>query len=90
MVGADLFNTGNGNAIFGRQHISRKNRWFMSGTGHDNTNGKSESGASFGDYPLISSDTLFAIGNGTSHTARRNAFEIKTNSDIYKNGVKVL
>ena len=90
LVGADLFNTGNGNAVFGRQHISRINRWFMSGTGHDNTNGKSESGAVFGEYALISSDTLFAVGNGTSHTARSNAFEIKTNGDIYKNGVKVL
>ena len=90
LIGADIYNTGNGNGVFGRQHISRKNRWFMAGTGHDNSNGKSESGAVFGEWADISSDTLFAVGNGTSHTARSNAFEIKTNGDIYKNGTKVL
>ena len=90
VVAADVYNTGNGNSIFGRQHISRKNRWFMSGTGHDNTNGISEGGAAFGQWSLISNDTLFAVGNGTSHIDRSNAFEIKTNGDIYKNGVKVL
>lgn len=90
MVGQNLYNTGNGNAVFGRYHVSRKNRWSMFGTGHDNTNGKAESGAVFGEYALISSDTAFAVGNGTSHTARSNLFEIKTNGDVYKNGVKVL
>lgn len=90
LVGADIFNQGNGNTVLGRQHISRKNRWFLQGTGHDNTNGRSECGAVFGQYADIQSDTLFAVGNGSSHTARSNAFEIKTNGDIYKNGVKVL
>ena len=90
LIGADIYNAGNGNAVFGRQHISKKNRWFMSGTGHDNTNGKSESGAVFGEWALISADTAFAIGNGTSQTARSNLFEIKTNGDMYLNGTKVL
>lgn len=88
LIGADIYNAGNGNGIFGRQHISRKNRWFMAGTGHDNTSGKSESGAVFGQFSLISSDTAFAIGGGTSSTDRSNIFEIKTNGDIYINGVK--
>ena len=48
IVGADIYNAGNGNALFGRQHISRKNRWLMAGTGHDNTSGRSESGVAFG------------------------------------------
>lgn len=90
LIGADIFNQGNGNTVLGRQHISRKNRWFIQGTGHDNTNGRTECGAVFGQYANIQSDTLFAVGNGTSHTARSNAFEIKTNGDVYKNGVKVL
>lgn len=90
IVSADTYNTGNGNAIFGRQHISRKSRWFMAGTGHDNTNGQAEAGAVLGQWADIQNDTLFAVGNGTSHTARSNAFEVKTNGDIYKNGVKVL
>lgn len=90
LAGADIYNTGNGNTVTGRQHISRKNRWFMTGTGHDNSSGRSECGAVMGQWARISSDTLFAIGNGTSATARSNAFEIKTNGDIYKNGTKVL
>lgn len=90
LVGASIYNQGNGNTVVGRQHISRKNRWFMSGTGHDNTDGKSESGAVFGEWANITSDTAFAIGNGTSHTARSNLFEIKTNGDVYLNGAKVL
>lgn len=90
VLGQYQYNQGNGNSLFGRYHISMKNRWFMAGTGHDNTNGRSEAGAVVGQYADIQSDTLFAVGNGTSHTARSNAFEVKANGDIYKNGVKVL
>lgn len=90
IVSADVYNAGNGNAIFGRQHINKKSRWFISGTGHDTTNGIAEAGAVVGQWADIQSDTLFAVGNGASHVARSNAFEIKTNGDIYKNGVKVL
>lgn len=90
MIGQQMFNTGNGNAMFGRNHIARKNRGFFAGSGHDGTNAKTEAVAALGEYSLISSDTAFAIGNGTSHTARSNLFEIKTNGDIYKNGTKVL
>lgn len=90
IVAADVYNTGNGNALFGRLHVSRKNRWFMAGSGHDNTNGMAEAGAVLGSYADIQSDTAFAVGNGTSATARSNLFEIKTNGDIYVNGVKKL
>lgn len=76
LVGASMYNHGNGNGVFGRQHISRKNRWFMSGTGHDNTNGKSESGAALGQWSNITSNTALAYGNGTSHTARSNSLEL--------------
>ena len=88
IVGMNIFNTGNGNSLFGRHLISRKNRWYMSGTGHDNTSGKSESGVALGDYSQISSDTAFVVGNGTAHNARSNLFEVKTNGDVYINGVK--
>lgn len=90
VVAADTWNGGNGNTVLGRQHISRKNRWLIAGTGHDNTNGISEAGAVLGQWALISSDTAFAIGNGTNHTNRSNLFEIKTNGDVYLNGTKVL
>lgn len=90
MIGQQMYTTGNGNAMFGRNHIARKNRGFFAGSGHDGTNAKNEAVAAFGEYSLISSDTAFAIGNGTSHTARSNLFEIKTNGDVYLNGTKVL
>lgn len=89
IVGQNIYNTGNGNALLGRQLISRKNRWFMSGTGHDNTNGASEVGTALGQWSLISSNTAFVIGNGTSHVDRKNLFEIKTNGDVYVNGTKL-
>lgn len=90
LVGADIYNSGNGNAVFGRQHISRKNRWFMAGTGHDTTSGRTESGAVVGQYSDINANTLFAVGNGTSHTARSNAFEVQSDGIIIKspNGTK--
>lgn len=88
IVGNAMYTSGNGNALFGRNHISTKNRWFIAGTGHDNTNGMSEAGAVFGQYADIQNDTAFAIGNGTSHTNRSNLFEIKTNGDVYINGVR--
>lgn len=76
IVAADTYNSGNGNALFGRLHISTKNRWLMAGSGHDNTSGRSEAGAAVGQYSLIDANTLFAVGNGTSHTERKNAFEV--------------
>lgn len=82
IVGADMFNTGNGNALFGRQHISRKNRSFLAGTGHDTTNGPSESVAAFGQWSSITATTLFAVGNGTAHTNRKNAFEILNDGSL--------
>lgn len=89
VLGQYQYNQGNGNALFGRYHISKKNRWFLAGTGHDNTNGRSEAGAAVGQYSDIKSDTVFAVGGGTSHTARANLFEVKTNGDVYINGTKL-
>lgn len=89
IVGASMYNTGNGNAVFGRQHISRKNRSFLAGTGHDTTNAKSEAVAALGQWSDLKADTAFAIGGGTSHTARANLFEVKTNGDVYINGTKL-
>lgn len=85
VIGASIYNTGNGNALFGRQHISRKNRWLMAGTGHNNTNGRSESGVAVGQWSLIDSDEiLFAVGDGTSDTVRSNAFEVRDQAIVLK------
>lgn len=76
VIGQYIYNAGNGNAVFGRWHISRKNRWLLVGTGHDNTSGRNEAGAAVGQYSRIDGGTLFAVGNGTSHRERSNAFEV--------------
>jgi len=82
MIGQQLYADGNGNALFGRQHIGRKNRSFLAGTGHDTTNARSEGASALGQWSYIDSKTLFAIGNGTSHTARSNAFEVVDDGSI--------
>lgn len=84
LVGADIYNSGNGNAVFGRQHISRKNRSFLAGTGHDTSNARSESVAAVGQYSSIDANTLFAVGNGTNHTTRSNAFEVLNDGIVLK------
>lgn len=86
VLGQYQYNGGNGNTLLGRWHISRKNRWFLAGTGHDNTSGKSEAGAAVGQYSLIDANTLFAVGNGTSHIARSNAFEVKADGRVKSSG----
>lgn len=92
IIAADTYNAGNGNALFGRLHISTKNRWFMAGSGHDNTNGRSEAGSAVGQYSLIDANTLFAVGNGTSHTERKNAFEVRADGAVLlsPNGTRYL
>lgn len=83
IVAADVYNTGNGNSIFGRQHISRKNRSFLAGTGHDTTNARSEGVTAVGEWSNLNDSTLFAVGCGTSHTNRKNAFRVVSYSGSY-------
>ena len=92
MLGQYHYNQGNGNTLLGRQHISKKNRWLLAGTGHDNTNGRSEAGAAVGQYSLIDANTIFAVGNGASHTARKNAFEVRSDGIVIlsPNGTRYL
>ena len=86
MVGQQMYASGNGNAMFGRQHIGVKNRGFMSGTGHDSTNARSESAAAFGEWSVLDLTTLFAVGNGTSATARSNAFWVLADGRVKASG----
>lgn len=67
---------GNGNGVFGRWHIVRKNRGLVAGSGHDTTNAKGEGVSAVGAFSLIDEKTLFAVGNGLNATNRSNAFEI--------------
>ena len=84
IVGMNMYSTGNGNAMFGRNHIARKNRGLLAGTGHDTTNARAEGASAVGEYSFMDSNTLFAVGNGTSHTARSNAFEVRTDGIVLK------
>lgn len=84
LVGNGIYSSGNGNACFGRYHIARKNRGFLAGTGHDTTNATNEGASAVGQYSFMDSNTLFAVGNGTSHTARSNAFEVRNDGVVLK------
>ena len=86
ILGQYHYNAGNGNTLLGRWHISRKNRWLLAGTGHDNTDGRSEAGTALGQYSLIDADTLLAVGNGTGHEARSNAFEVLADGRVKSSG----
>lgn len=82
VVGNGMYVSGNGNAMFGRYHIARKNRGFFAGQGHDSTNAQNEGVSAIGQYSYIDANTLFAVGNGSNHTTRLNAFEVLKDSSI--------
>lgn len=72
-------NTGNSCTLLGRQHLNNvgtKNNVTLLGCGHDNAQGIAGVTA-VGLYSNIDANTLFAVGNGTSHTTRSNAFEVR-------------
>lgn len=82
IVGNGMYSSGNGNALFGRFHIARKNRGLLAGTGHDSTNAPSEGASAVGQYSYMDASTLFAVGNGSSHIDRKNAFEVRNDGGI--------
>lgn len=71
LVGADIINTAQFAAIFGE--------------GHDATGAPKGIGL-FGRHTVVASDTLMAAGNGTSNTARSNAFEVKADGRVKSGG----
>lgn len=82
VVSNGAYVNGNGNGVFGRYHVIRKNRGFFAGQGHDSTNATGEGVSAIGQYSYIDANTLFAVGNGSSHTARLNAFEVLKDGGI--------
>ena len=79
VVGNGMYNTKNRSGLIGFQHINTQQGAFLAGQGHDTTNGKI-SVAAVGQWSDISENTAFAIGNGTSNTARKNIFEVTDDS----------
>ncbi len=76
--------TGNNSVAFGHSHLVNKQFCFAAGQGHDFTNGSSGAGA-VGIASEISSDTAFAVGNGTftaNGITKSNALEVKKDGSI--------
>lgn len=90
-VGNSVYSGANNSAQFGRQHINRQTDSLLAGYGHDNSNGRQGSSA-VGLWSLIDSGTLFAVGSGTAATARKNAFEVRTDGIVLlsPNGTRFL
>lgn len=86
MVGNSLFTSKNRVALFGASHINNVQGACLTGEGHDTTNGTFIGITAHGKYSLVSSDTAFALGNGTSNTVRSNLFELKSDGDMLING----
>ena len=82
VVSNGAYVNGNGNAVFGRYHVIRKNRGFFAGQGHDSTNATGEGVSAIGQYSYIDGNTMFAVGNGSNHTTRLNAFEVLKDGSI--------
>ena len=82
IVANGAYVNGNGNAVFGRHHVVLKNRGLFAGQGHDSTNATGEGVSAVGQYSYIDANTLFAVGNGTNHTSRLNAFEVLKDGSI--------
>ena len=76
VVAQDTYVLANGTAVFGRNHVVNKNRAFIAGQGHDTTNARTEGVAAVGSYSLLDPKHVFAVGLGSSHIGRRNAFEV--------------
>jgi hypothetical protein len=75
----------NNSVALGHTQLVNKQFCFAAGQGHDFTNGRNGAGA-VGIASEISSDTAFAVGNGTFNSngniTRSNALEVKTDGSI--------
>ena len=82
VVGNGQYVNTNGNAVFGRFHIAKRNRGFLAGQGHDTTNANGEGVSAIGNYSYLDANSMFAVGNGSSHTDRLNLFEVLKDGSI--------
>lgn len=80
-VGNTIYSNANNSAQFGRQHINKQTDSLLAGYGHDNSSG-SQGASAVGLWSSINSTTAFAVGNGTSATARSNALEVTKDSGL--------
>lgn len=80
LVGNAIYNSKNRVAIFGASHINHVQGACLTGEGQDTTNGAFVGLTAHGKYSNVTATTAFAIGDGTSNTARSNLFEITAES----------
>jgi hypothetical protein len=80
LIGNGIYNSKNRVILVGASHINHVQGACLTGEGHDTTNGAFVGLAEHGKYSLTTTNTAFAIGNGTSNTARSNLFEIQDNN----------
>lgn len=80
LVGNSIFTSKNRVALFGASHINHVQGACLTGEGQDTTNGTFIGVTAHGKYADVGANTAFAIGNGTSNTARSNLFEVADNS----------
>lgn len=81
VFGNAQYNKGNSSLLAGRQHINTQMNAFLAGKGHDSSNG-SEGVSAVGKFSNITSNTAFAVGNGTSQTNRKNAFQVTSTGKV--------
>lgn len=85
VMGARSYNSARYSLLAGDSHKNVKLGAALFGVGHDSTNGP-EGIAAVGKYSLITSTTAFVVGNGTSVSARSNAFEVLTDGSVKAKG----
>lgn len=83
LFGNGCYSNANNSVTVGRMNINKQQSSLVAGEGNDTSNGTKGVGV-IGLYADVSSDTLFAVGNGTSDTARSNAFEVLADGVVLK------
>lgn len=83
VVGNGCYNEQSRSAVFGTNNINKKQNALLAGQGHDSTNGTNCVSA-VGKFSSITAETIFAVGNGLSHTSRSNAFEVLSDGIVLK------
>lgn len=81
MIGNRMYTTRGSCIVVGADNINTSQFGAVFGEGHDTT-GAPNGVALFGRYSRVDSNTLMAVGSGTSHTARKNAFEVTANGIV--------
>ena len=80
-VGNRSFTSANNCYLLGSDLLNKFQYVFLAGQGHDTTNGSAGVSA-VGRWSAIDASTIFAVGNGTSYAARKNAFEVRTDGIV--------